>query len=231
MNIGEYLREAMSVAAYDDLLDRLDAAVSTDPPEPEDLAQEQATSIEDQMRREAARIYRAVRTQIFNLNPTQRQTTREQGRHLAFCRLNGREGYAVIERVPVADEGGDGGWRDRPITQVFWQAPEGRWRCGCREFVRTLTCDHVDALAVLDAVSRPRRGDADNEADARLCGCGHPAFVNRLCTICHLVAEERWLGGRSEAWRCRSRANPAHPRIDRRSEFLGAPGAATRGAA
>ncbi len=193
MNIGEYIREAMSVAAYDKLLDRLDLAVTNNPPEPEDTGRKGQSRIEDCMQREAEQIYRRVRAQTFDINPDRRQTTREQGRHLAFCRLNGAEGYAVIERLPVTDGSQFGCWRERPITQVFWHASEERWRCGCREFVRTRACTHVAALAIVGDDSQTYRAVVDGQADARLCECGHPAFVGGLCTICHLFAEERWL--------------------------------------
>jgi hypothetical protein len=48
-------------------------------------------------------------------------------------------------------------------------------------------------MAIVGDDSQTHRAVVDDQSDARLCECGHPAFVGGLCTICHLFAEERWL--------------------------------------
>lgn len=212
MNIGEYVRESMSVAAYDELIDRLAMAVAQEPPEQEDLGNEVLSQIEGRLQREAERVHRSIRAQLLQLNPYLRLKTREAGRHRAYCKLRGHDGYAVFERLPVDDGTERGCWRERPITRVFWHAPEWRWRCGCREFVRGESCEHVAALAIYTSATSACRRDVHTQPDDRLCGCGSPEFVCGLCYLCHLLAEQRWL----EQWPARTMPPRAAVRTVRR---------------
>ncbi len=192
MNIGEYVRETMSVAAYDDLIDRLDAAVKQDPLEPEDPGSETLARVEEHLLGEVARIHRAIRAQVRDLNPHLRATVREQGRHLVYSRVHQDGGYAVIERLPIDDGTEFGCWRERPITRVFWHVPERRWRCGCHEFVWRGSCEHVAVLATLCPAGDVRVRDITVQPDDRVCGCGDSEFIGGLCAVCRHFAEQRW---------------------------------------
>ncbi len=196
MNIGEYLRETMSVTAYDALIDRLAAMVAEHPPDPEDGVTEALPVIEERLQREAERAHRFVRTQWRNLDPYIRPKTREQGRHLAYCRLDGQDAFEVVERIPRDDGSEIGSWHERRITRVFWQATERRWRCGCQSFVRTHLCEHVATLTAFTGASRRRDAMHTAQLHEGLCSCGSPEFVGGLCYVCHLLLEQRW----SEQW-------------------------------
>ncbi len=202
MNIGEYLRETMSAAAYDELIERLAGVVAEEPPDSEDPLTEVLPAIETRLQQATERTRRIIRSQWLKLDPYVRPTSREQGRHLAYRRLDGQYVFDVVERVPIDDGTEFGSWRERPITRVFWHATERRWRCGCREFVRTRSCEHIAALAVFSAASPARRPMMHDELQDSLCVCGSPEFVSGLCYACHLLTEQRW----SEQWPSERRA-------------------------
>lgn len=191
MNIGEYLRETLSVTAYDALIDRL-ALPGTAEADDEDHLAAALPAIEERLQRETERVQRLVRANWVRLDPFLSRTTREQGRHLAYRRLAGLDAFEVIERIPADDGSAIGCWRERPITRVVWQVAERRWRCGCREYVRERACTHAATLSAFDRETAHSPLPLEAQPPIGLCSCGGPEFVCGLCYLCHLHKEQQW---------------------------------------
>jgi len=197
VNIEEYLRETLSVQAFDELTERLveavSEAISDEGPSDEEL-DVIALELDGRAGVPVHVLERAVRLARRRDPFWTPVSTREYGRHRVYRRRPGPvPSVEVVEMIPIDDGTEGGSWLQRPEAVLFREP--GRWRCTCREYVRGGECRHTKAL-----VPRRKPGVApDEQAHTDLCTCGYPAWVGGLCEVCHALKESEWLSS-WEAW-------------------------------
>jgi len=204
VNIEEYLRETLSVEAFDETVERLAEAVAEDlDPDADEPSEEELAEIDrrldEEALAEARRIARAVRRMRQRMDPFERPDAFLQGRHRVY-RLeklpDGSKRVVVRDMIPVDDGTPEGSFREIPVT-ILTKGPAG-WRCHCRQYVTSGACEHI---SMLHGWRKP--SPMDGQAHTWLCmgkggNCGAPAWAGGYCLAC--LAELREHQWSSELW-------------------------------